>query len=40
MPPGAHSFARRKISRELGVGTCTVQRIRQEMEGPFAVAAA
>jgi DNA invertase Pin-like site-specific DNA recombinase len=29
----------RKIARELGVGTGTVQRIRQEMEGPFVVAA-
>ena len=30
----------RKIARELGVGTGTVQRVRQEMEGPFAVVAA
>ena len=30
----------RKIARELGVGTGTVQRIRQEMEGPFVGAAA
>jgi DNA invertase Pin-like site-specific DNA recombinase len=30
----------RKIARELGVGTGTVQRIRQEMEDPFVVAAA
>jgi DNA invertase Pin-like site-specific DNA recombinase len=29
----------RKIARELGVGTGTVQRIRQEMEDPFVVAA-
>jgi DNA invertase Pin-like site-specific DNA recombinase len=29
----------RKIARELGVGTGTVQRIRQEMESPFVVAA-
>jgi DNA invertase Pin-like site-specific DNA recombinase len=25
----------RKIARELGVGTGTVQRVKQEMEGPF-----
>ena len=30
----------RKIARELGVGTGTVQRIRQEMKGPFADVAA
>jgi hypothetical protein len=30
----------RKIARECGVGTGTVQRIKQEMKGPFAVAAA
>jgi DNA invertase Pin-like site-specific DNA recombinase len=30
----------RKIARELGVGTGTVQRVRQEMEGPFAVVTA
>jgi hypothetical protein len=29
----------RKIARELGVGTGTVQRIAQEMEDPFVVAA-
>ena len=29
---GAHSFARRKIARELGVGTGTVRRVRQEMK--------
>jgi DNA invertase Pin-like site-specific DNA recombinase len=28
-----------KVGRELGVGTGTVQRIRQEMKGPFEVAA-
>jgi DNA invertase Pin-like site-specific DNA recombinase len=30
----------RKIARECGVGTGTVQRIKQEMEGPFAGVAA
>jgi hypothetical protein len=30
----------RKIARECGVGTGTVQRIRQEMKGPFVVVAA
>src|SRR6516164_2977957 len=30
----------RKIARECGVGTGTVQRVKQEMEGPFAVMAA
>ena len=30
----------RKIARELGVGTGTVQRVRQEMKGPFVGAAA
>ena len=30
----------RKIARELGVGTGTVQRVQQEMEGPFVGAAA
>ena len=30
----------RKIARECGVGTGTVQRIKQEMEGPFADVAA
>ena len=30
----------RKIARELGVGTGTVQRVRQEMEGPFVDVAA
>jgi hypothetical protein len=29
-----------KVVREVGVGTGTVQRIKQEMTGPFAVAAA
>ena len=29
-----------KVAREVGVGTGTVQRIKQEMTGPFAVAAA
>ena len=29
-----------KVARELGVGTGTVQRIKEEMTGPFAVAAA
>jgi hypothetical protein len=29
-----------KVARELGVGTGTVQRIKQEMTGPFAVAVA
>jgi hypothetical protein len=29
-----------KVAREIGVGTGTVQRIKQEMTGPFAVAAA
>jgi hypothetical protein len=29
-----------KVARELGVGTGTVQRIKQEMTGPFADAAA
>jgi hypothetical protein len=33
-------FARRKIARECGVGTGTVQRIKQEMKSPFAVVAA
>ena len=40
MPPGGHSFACRKIARELGVGAGTVQRVRQEMDGPFVVVAA
>ena len=30
----------RKIARELGVGTGTVQRVKQEMEGPFVSVAA
>jgi hypothetical protein len=30
----------RKIARECGVGTGTVQRVQQEMTGPFADAAA
>jgi DNA invertase Pin-like site-specific DNA recombinase len=29
-----------KVAREIGVGTGTVQRVKQEMTGPFAVAAA
>jgi DNA invertase Pin-like site-specific DNA recombinase len=29
-----------KVAREVGVGTATVQRIKQEMTGPFADAAA
>ena len=29
-----------KVARELGVGTGTVQRIKEEMTGPFADAAA
>jgi hypothetical protein len=29
-----------KVARELGVGTGTVQRIRQEMKGPFVGVAA
>jgi DNA invertase Pin-like site-specific DNA recombinase len=29
-----------KVARELGVGSGTVQRVRQEMSGPFADAAA
>jgi hypothetical protein len=29
-----------KVARELGVGTGTVQRIKQEMTGPFDAAAA
>jgi chemotaxis receptor (MCP) glutamine deamidase CheD len=29
-----------KVARELGVGSGTVQRVRQEMTGPFADAAA
>ena len=29
-----------KVAREVGVGTATVQRVRQEMTGPFADAAA
>jgi hypothetical protein len=29
-----------KVARELGVGSGTVQRVRQEMHGPFADAAA
>jgi DNA invertase Pin-like site-specific DNA recombinase len=29
-----------KVARKVGVGTGTVQRIKQEMTGPFAVAAA
>ena len=29
-----------KVARECGVGSGTVQRIKQEMQGPFAVAAA
>jgi len=28
-----------KVAREVGVGVGTVQRIRQEMKGPFEVAA-
>jgi hypothetical protein len=30
----------RKVARECGVGTGTVQRVQQEMEGPFVGAAA
>jgi hypothetical protein len=30
----------RKIARELGVGTGTVQRVKQEIEGPFVGVAA
>ena len=30
----------RKVGRECGVGTSTVQRVQQEMKGPFAVVAA
>ena len=30
----------RKVARECGVGTGTVQRVKQEMEGPFVGAAA
>ena len=29
-----------KVAREIGVGVGTVQRIKQEMKGPFAVVAA
>jgi hypothetical protein len=29
-----------KVARECGVGTGTVQRIKQEIKGPFAVVAA
>ena len=29
-----------KVAREIGVGTGTVQRVKQEMTGPFVVAAA
>jgi DNA invertase Pin-like site-specific DNA recombinase len=30
----------RKVARECGVGTGTVQRVKQEMDGPFVGAAA